>query len=92
MSEQHVTDSPEARPGVGCSDLLCHVPPRGGLCGRPGHQAGISAALREMKIGDERDCPFAWEGGLRSAAERIGIRVVSRRLPKQTGVRVYRVA
>lgn len=31
MSEQHVTDSPEARPGVGCSDLLAcpfcgHIP------------------------------------------------------------------
>lgn len=83
------TESPRH---VGSSALLGHVPPRGSLCGHAGKQAGLSAALREMKVGDELDCPFEWEGGFRSAAERIGITVVTRRLPNQTGVRVYRVA
>ena len=90
MNTQETTE--QSKTAVASSDWLGHVPKRGALCGHQGKQAGLSAALREMKVGDERDCPFEWEQGFRSAAERIGIQVVTRRLPNQTGVRVYRVA
>lgn len=57
---------------------------------RSGRVAGISEALRALNIGESKQMPIAWENCLCAVAQRIGIKITSRRLGSTETVTVWR--
>jgi hypothetical protein len=63
----------------------------------PKHQSakrstGLTAKLRGLQIGQSVEIPLDWENRVHTPANRLGIRVATRRLGSVNTVTVYRTA
>jgi hypothetical protein len=67
-----------------------NIPPKRGLCGGTGKQAGLTATMRTLEVGEYIDCPIEWKGGIGAAAQNIGIKLIQRKLAGHPVIRIYR--
>lgn len=68
------------------------LPPRNRSVTNPGKYAGLSDFLRSLQVGENKPCPRRWENCLHSSAERMGIKIATRRLGMTEETMVWRTA
>ena len=99
-----VTEQPAAPTGVACSDWLGHgvgvpapqafAPPPENLGNwKHGRTSEMRDKLKHLKIGEYAEGPMPqWERQAKRLADKMGIRVATRRVKENETVRIYRVA
>jgi len=104
MNNPDVTEQPETPARVACSAWLGHsvgVPPPQAFAPPPenpgnwkhGRTSEMRDKLRQLKIGEYAEGPMPqWKRQAKRLANKLGIRVATRRVKENETVRIYRVA
>lgn len=84
LKQQHDAGLADAK-AKATGEAMAAIPP-------PAHKAGLTAAVRNLQVGEWVEVPRAWEKAVTSTAQRLGITLSARRLGKVDTTTIYRDA